>query len=213
MRMAEHDLPDTAAVRAALDVARRYQTSALLAHCIRSWYWAVGFAAVTDVPVTDPELLAVAALLHDIGLVPEFDAVRVPYESAGGHVAAVLAAGAGWAPDRRDRVARVIERHMWPQVDPAADPEGHLLGVATSLDISGARPQVLPLGFLSEVLTAHPRGDLAPEFSAHLLEQAARKSGSHAERIVRGGVVERLAEHPLDRIGRRASDRDGGATT
>ena len=66
---------------------------------------------------------------------------------------------------------------------------------------------------LSEVLAAHPRGDLAPKFSAHLLEQAARKPGSHAERIVRGGVVERLAEHPLDRVGRRAPDRDGGATT
>ena len=61
-------------MRAARAVAERYLTPALLAHSVRSWYWAAGFAALLGLQ-PDRELLAVAALLHDTGLAPEFDAV------------------------------------------------------------------------------------------------------------------------------------------
>jgi hypothetical protein len=44
----------------------------------------------------DPELLYVASLFHDFGLVPEFDSHTISFEKAGGHVARVFAAGAGW---------------------------------------------------------------------------------------------------------------------
>ena len=53
---------------------------------------------------------------------------------------------------------------MWREVDPAEDPEGHLLEIATALDISGARADVLPSAFVAEVLAAHPRGALGAEF-------------------------------------------------
>ena len=91
----------------------------------------------------------------------------------GGHVAWVLAAGAGWPIVRRRRVLDVIERHMWTSVDPAVDPEGHLLEIQTGLDISGARAVVLPTPFLNEVLTCFPRLGLAANFRACLVDQAA----------------------------------------
>jgi hypothetical protein len=192
-------LPATAPVRAARDLAERYLTPALAAHSIRSWYWAAGFAEVLGLE-PDRELLAVAALLHDIGLADEFDAVRVAYEVGGGHVAAVFGAGAGWPLERQTRLVEVIERHNWPEVDPALDVEGHLLEIATGLDISGARPDALPEAFLRDVLRAHPRGDLAAEFGACLLAQAARKPGSQAERIVASGLERRLAANPLESL-------------
>ena len=49
MRLADAALPDTAAVSAALEVATRFCSPSLLAHSVRSWYWAQGFAAVTGV--------------------------------------------------------------------------------------------------------------------------------------------------------------------
>lgn len=199
MRIADARLPDTAATRAALAVAERFCSTALLEHSIRSWYWACGFAARTGVEPGDPELLAVAALLHDVGLTPAFDTVALPFETAGGNVGWAVTAGAGWAPGRRDRVIEVIERHMWPKVDPADDPEGHLLEIATALDISGARADVLPRDFLAEVLTAHPRGALGAEFVGCMSDQAARKPGSQAARIVAGGLAAKLADHPLER--------------
>ena len=196
MRLADSALPQTPATEAAIAVARRYSAPALLNHSVRCWHWAVGLGVALEVPVGDPELLAVAALLHDIGLAPEFDAVRLPFETAGGNVAWVLAAGAGWPPGRRDRVVEVIERHMVPEVDPLTDPEGHLLEIATSLDISGARAGVLPADFVAEVLTAFPRLDLGARFGACLADQAERKPGSQAARVVAGGLAKKLAHHP-----------------
>jgi hypothetical protein len=199
MRFADAAPPDTPATAAALEVATRFCSPALLEHSIRSWYWSVGFAEATGVRPADLELLAVAALLHDTGLMPAFDNVALPFETAGGYVGWAVAAGARWVPARRDRVVEVIERHMWPDVDPAEDPEGHLLEIATALDISGARDGVLPDGFVAEVLAAHPRGALGGEFTACVTDQAARKPQSQAARIVAGGVAAKLAAHPLER--------------
>jgi hypothetical protein len=221
MRFADLQPPSTPTARAAFEVAERYCSPALLAHSVRSWAFALAFAEVEGLhdgptePVParregrrdgratgmDEELLYVAAMVHDLGLVPAFDAVRVPFETAGGEVGWVLAAGAGWDTHRRQRVVEVVERHMQPSVDAGADPEGHLLEIATGLDISGARADVLPEAFLREVLVVHPRGDLATEFGGCLVEQAARKPGSQADRIVTSGLEARLAANPLESLG------------
>jgi hypothetical protein len=201
MRLADLRTPDTPAARAALEVAERYCSPALLAHSVRSWAFALAFAEVEGLTRLDEELLYVTALVHDLGLVPVFDAVRVPFETAGGEVGWVLAAGAGWDPRRRQRVVDVVEAHMRPSVDAAEEPEGHLLEIATALDISGARPDALPAAFLREVLAAHPRGALAAEFGCCLAEQASRKPGSQAERIVAAGLESRLAANPLESLG------------
>lgn len=197
MQLADARLPDTAPVRAARDLAERYLTPALAAHSVRSWYWAAGFAEASGLQ-PDRELLAVAALLHDMGLAEEFDAVRTPYEIAGGHVAAVFGAGAGWSREQQQRLIEVIERHNWPDVDPAIDVEGHLLEIATGLDISGARPEVLASDYLDAVLAAFPRGTLATDFGDRVTEQAERKPASHAARLIAGGLIRKLAVNPLE---------------
>jgi cyanamide hydratase family protein with HD domain len=199
VRLDDHRLPDTAPVRAAQDLAERYLTPALAAHSVRSWYWASGFAEALGLD-PDRELLAVAALLHDMGLAEEFDAVRTPYEIAGGHVAAVLGAGAGWSREQQQRLIEVVERHNWPDVDPAMDVEGHLLEIATGLDISGARADVLPRDLLRDVLTAYPRLDLAAEFGAGVADQSERKPDTQAHRLVEGGVRAKLAANPLEAL-------------
>src|SRR5947209_1633332 len=136
MKAADFVPPDTSASRGALELAIEYQSPALTAHAIRSWYWAEAFAVAENVTDVDHELLYVAAILHDIGLVTEYDNHTISYEHAGGHVGVALTAGAGWTPERRRRVLDVVVRHNWPSVDPALDAEGHLLEVATGLDIS-----------------------------------------------------------------------------
>jgi hypothetical protein len=198
-----HDfpVPDTAAARAAATLADAYQSPALTAHAVRSWYWAEGFAAVDGITAVDHELLYVAALLHDIGTVPEFDNIRSSYEHAGGHVAIALTTGAGWSGARRQRVLDVIVRHNWPSVDVSLDVEGHLLERATGLDISGVDADGLPVDYLREVVRAFPRGSIAAEFGAGVVDQADRKPDTAARRIVDAGVVEKLRHNPLERLG------------
>jgi len=202
VKLADIGTPDTAAARGALEIATEYHTPSLLNHVQRSWLWAVGFAQDRDVSF-DAELLYVSALLHDVGIVREFDNNTLAYEDAGGHVAVALTAGAGWAADRRLRVHDVIVRHNWPAVDPEFDREGHLLEIATALDIAGARADELPFEFTQEVLDRYPRLELASEFARCVRDQAERKPASSARRLVDGGVERKLRDNPLERLERR----------
>ena len=138
----------------------------------------------------DEELLYVAAMLHDIGLVGAFDNATVSFDEAGGNVAWMFAAGAGWPVERRVRLSEVIVRHMWESVDPALDAEGHLLEVGTAIDISGRDPGLWAPELRAEVLAAHPRLDLVAEFTACFADQARRKPESSAA----GGGAQRDRE-------------------
>src|SRR5262245_46369894 len=74
--------PHTPAATAALSVATRFYSPALLNHRIRS-YLCVTMSGATHRIASDDELLYVSALLHDIGLTDVFDSHRVPFEEAG----------------------------------------------------------------------------------------------------------------------------------
>jgi hypothetical protein len=190
-------VPDTAAAAAALGVASAYHSPALLNHSLRAYVWAAADGMARGIDF-DPELLYVAAMFHDVGLVPMFDSYTVAFEEAGGHVARVFAAGAGWPADRGHRLSEVIIRHMWAQVDVSTDPEGHLLARSTATDIVGRNLDDWPDGFKAEVLERYPRLDLTKEFLACFQAQAERKPDSSAAGAVRSGLGARMAANPLD---------------
>jgi hypothetical protein len=197
MHLVDLPLPDTDAARTALEVTRRFQSPAFVNHGIRSYLWAAA-AARTQGLAVDDELLFVSAVLHDLGLEPAFDSHTLPFEVAGGLVGWIFAAGAGWPAGRRDRVAEVIERHMADSVDPAEDAEGHLLEIATGLDISGRDVEAWSATLRAEVLEAYPRLTLREEFGRCIRDQALRKPASAAGAAVASGIAERLVRNPLE---------------
>ncbi|MGC4174899.1 HD domain-containing protein [Demequina sp.] len=170
------------------EVATQWCSPDLVSHCLRSWVWAVALAERNALEY-DAELLYVATMLHDIGVTENFDSHTVAFEVAGGAVGSVFAAGAGWDAYRCDRVAQIIERHMWTAVDPAEDPEGHLLEAATSIDVAGAGVDQLDAAFLRAVTAAIPRGEFTETFDAQIRDQAQRKPHSNALRLENAGRV------------------------
>jgi hypothetical protein len=84
--------------------------------------------------------------------------------------------------------------------DPAVDPEGHLLDLATGLDISGRGEENWPLELRRDIVARYPRLDLASRFTACIIDQAKRKPQSQAAVAVEKGIAARLAENPLDRL-------------
>jgi hypothetical protein len=189
--------PESSTARAALEVATTYCSPALLNHCRRAYVWAASYGIASGVDF-DAELLYVAAMLHDIGLTKEFDSHTVPFEEAGGHVAWVFGAGAGWPVERRARAAEVIVRHMWPAVDVDEDPEGHLLEIGTALEIGGRDAGKWPAAFRAEVVHRIPRLALAGEFLGCFQDQARRKPASSAARAVDTGLAGRIGSNVLD---------------
>ncbi|GII00657.1 HD domain-containing protein [Planobispora takensis] len=198
MRLADIVIPETPAARAALEAATAYCSPALLNHSIRAYLWAAAYAGRRGIAF-DAELLYVSSMFHDIGLVAEFDSHTVPFEEAGGHVAWIFCAGAGWPVERRVRASEVIVRHMWDKVDVTQDPEGHLLELSTGLDISGRNPQDWSEDLRAEILESYPRLGLAEEFTACITAQGTRKPDSLAGGFVRNGVAARIAANALDR--------------
>jgi hypothetical protein len=190
-------VPSTPAARLALEVSRRFSSDAMLNHCRRSYLWAAAYAGLNDIDF-DAELLYVASMVHDLGLEAEFDNHTLPFEVAGGHVAWVFAAGAGWPAARRDRAAEIVVRHMWDDVDVTLDPESYLLALATSLDISGIRPSAWPEELQAEIVAEIPRLDLATEFVGCFRDQAERKPESAAGFSFRSGIADRMAANPLE---------------
>lgn len=181
--------PPTDTARLALEVARRWCSPALVNHCVRSWIWAKTRGESLGLRVDD-ELLFVAAMLHDLGVTEPFDAHVTPFEASGGAAAWTFAAGAGWPPARRERVREVIERHMWVSVDPAQDPEGYLLEIATSLDVAHADSEAWDAELRREVTALVPRLDFGAEFAGAIGAQASRKPDSTAARLhVSGRIV------------------------
>src|SRR4051812_12857532 len=146
MRIADVLAPESPAARAAREVVGEYSSRALVNHCERSYLWSAALGERSGIAY-DRELLYVASMVHDLGLVPAFDNHLAPFEDAGGDVGWVFGAGAGWPSERRDRVKEIIVRHMWVEVDPALDAEGHLLAEGTGLDIVGRNVETWPEDF------------------------------------------------------------------
>lgn len=180
--------PPTATAALALEAAERWCSPAVLRHSLRSWAWARALADADGLEY-DAELLFTAAALHDIGVAEPFDAHRTAFEVAGGAAAWVFATGAGWPAERRVRLQEVIERHMWVEVDPTLDIEGHLLEVATSLDVAGVGASRWDARLLRAVTERLPRAEFALEFDTAIRDQADRKPASAAARLAHSGRI------------------------
>ena len=192
-----HMFPQTPAATAALTVATRFHTPGLLNHSVRSYLWGAAYAKAHGIEFDD-ELYYVAAMLHDIALTEPFDSHRLPFEVAGGDLAWVFGVAAGWSEDRAARASEIIVLHMRPDVAAAADPESHLLQVATSWDVVGRRPEEFSAETRADIVAAYPRLDFGAEFTACFTDQAKRKpDGAAAASIANNGAA-KIAANPLD---------------
>jgi hypothetical protein len=191
------DFPQTPAASAALTVATRFYTPALLNHCVRSYLWGRAYATAHDM-VVDDELSYVSAMLHDIALTDSFDSHRVSFEQAGGDLAWVFGIAAGWSADRSARATEIIVLHMRDDVPAAVDPESHLLQVATSWDVAGRRPEEFPAETRAEIVGRYPRLGFGREFIACFQDQATRKPDGAAAVSMAGDGARRIAANPLD---------------
>jgi hypothetical protein len=190
--------PETPAAAAALSVATRFHSPALLNHSVRSYLWATMYGTAHGISFDD-ELLYVSALLHDIGLTEAFDNYKLPFEVAGGNWAWTFGVAAGWPPERAARAAEIIVLHMRDDVSAAADPESHLLQVATAWEAVGRRPEEFPLDARTQMLARYPWLGFGAELLANFEDQARRKPDSAAGTSVNNkDMAGRVAANPLD---------------
>ena len=156
--------PQTPVATAALSVATRFYSPALLNHCVRSYLWGTMYGAAHGIAFDD-ELYYVSAMLHDIGLT---DHRQSPSAVRGGGRRPGLGVrgGGGWPAEQAARATEIIVLHMRDDVASTADPESHILQVATSWDVVGRRPEEFSAEVRAEILSRYPRQGFGDEFLA-----------------------------------------------
>jgi hypothetical protein len=170
----------------------------MLNHSVRSYLWGTMYGTAHGIAFDD-ELFYVAALLHDIGLTEAFDNYELPFEVAGGHLAWTFGVAAGWREARAARASEIIVLHMRDDVSAAADPESHLLQVATSWEVVGRRPEEFAPDARAEMLARYPWQGFGTEILADFEDQARRKPDSAcAVSVGKKDMAGRIAANPLE---------------
>ena len=194
-----HDLervrvPDSPAARAADALAADGQSESLTNHGLRSY----GFGAllgIGEARTFDAEAFYVAALLHDIGLMPAFDRGG-RFEDDGAAVTRELLLEAGWEPARAERAGKAVRDH-WDGPEDDADVESLLLAYGTSVDVGGLGLDAFSPGTVDAFLTAAPRCGFKEHFVELVEEKVARGGDAHLEEIATPAFAERLRGTPF----------------
>jgi hypothetical protein len=188
--------PDSGLAQQAEDLLRSVAPPFLANHSFRSHFFAVALADRDGVRF-DEELLYIAALMHDIGLVEEFDTGRC-FEEDSADAAARLAEQEEWEAERRERLAEAIRLHVATDIALDDGSEAYLLWHSTGLDVGGHRHGELTAAEVRGVLDAYPRLDFKEGFLGLIADQAMRKPACWAAEAMGRGLAARIAAAPFE---------------
>jgi hypothetical protein len=189
-------VPDSALSRRARERITDAARPSLVNHSVRVYAWAVELAR-HDRLEFDPEILYVASMLHDIGLVPPYD-IGGCYEIDGGLASAQLARESGAPDDRARAIYDVIALHNDEVLPPDAAAEVVLLWDSAGTDVTGNRFADVRPAIIPGLLAAYPRIDFKREFTALLIDQASRKPTCPAVEMIAAGILDEIAQAPFE---------------
>jgi len=157
------EVPDTAAVAEATAHIRETTSPLLYHHSRRVYFFALMHARRLGVQ-PDPELLYVAALFHDAGLLTPFSDVEQRFEVDGADHARKFLLDRGFPAAATDTVWTAIALHTTPGIPGRMRPEIAVTHWGVLTDVLGFGLDELDGDQLAEIVAAHPRGNFKSEF-------------------------------------------------
>jgi hypothetical protein len=155
---------DTPLIARAIEYARRTCEPYLFNHVMRSWLFAASLAQAKH-HVHDEEVLAVATLLHDIGLEAAF-AGPLRFEVAGANAARKFGLDAGLDDRRCQLIWDTVALNSTPSIALYKEIEVALSTAGIALDWGGFGYDSLPQGQIEEILAVFPRLGMKRRFSS-----------------------------------------------
>jgi hypothetical protein len=156
-------VPDTSLVSRAIEYARQHSEPYLFNHVMRSWLFAVRLAQLDGTP-HDGEVLAVATVLHDVGLSSGTD-VQLRFEVEGANVAREFARNEGISDRRVQLIWDGVALNSTPSIALHKEAEVALCSAGTVLDWSGYGSERLTKSQMAEILDTFPRLDMKRQFT------------------------------------------------
>jgi hypothetical protein len=156
-------VPDTALVSGTIEYAREQCEPYLFNHVMRSWLFSAAIAQLKDAP-HDPEVLAVATLLHDIGLEQAFEG-PLRFEVEGANAARAFAREQGMDERQAQLIWDGVALNSTPSIGLYKEAEVALCTTGIGLDWGGWGYELLTQDQIGAILDAFPRLQMKQRFT------------------------------------------------
>jgi HD domain len=156
-------VPDTPIVTRAIEYAREHCEPYLFNHMMRSWLFSAAIAQLKGTP-HDPEVLAVATVLHDIGLAKAFSG-PLRFEVEGANAAREFARAQGMVEGRAQLIWNGVALNSTPSIALYMQDEVALCTMGIGLDWGGFGYDTLTQTQVAAVLDAFPRLQMKQQFT------------------------------------------------
>src|ERR1700735_3266325 len=183
MVLAGIKVPDTVLVRDAIDLSRSASETFLFNHAMRSWLFGVLLSESAE-RAPDAELLAVATILHDLGLTDRYTAEN-RFEVDGANAARSFLKGRGISTQQMQVVWDAIALHTTRSIALHKEPEVALTHSGIAVDAIGVGLERIPLDKQRAILAAFPRLAFKKHLESSLCNIVCRKPATSFDNIVR----------------------------
>jgi hypothetical protein len=184
-------IPDSYAAKQAATQAQDVEAPEIFRHSARSFVFAELVSQARGMK-HDPEIVYIAAMLHDIGLSKEFATPHARFEIDGADRTKQVLTAAGHSAADAQIGWDAVALHSIFSIAGFKEPEVFLLSAGVLTDVGGAFLQYLDKAAVAQVLAALPRRGFNKAFLTALTDYARRKPDT-----VGGTFVEDIAAHTI----------------
>jgi HD domain-containing protein len=168
-------IPRTPLALKAESYVRSVEPDFLFNHSVRTYLFGALWLKARGIAF-DPETAYVAALSHDLGLVPAMASPNGSFEIDGANKAEeFVKANGGSAEQARIVWNAVVTHDMGGAYQKHQTSEALLLGAGAGTDVDGYDPKLLPPNIVQAVLAAYPRLQFKKRFTAAAIDHCRRK--------------------------------------
>ncbi len=189
MVLAGIEVVDTRLVIDAVEVARNCSSPYLFNHAMRCWLFGVVLAEGAS-PKPDHELLAVSAVLHDLGLTDRYGAGNENrFEIDGANAARSFLKERSIPTHQIQIVWDAIALHTTRSIALHKEPEVALTHSGIAVDVIGAGLDLIPRDKVQAILTEFPRLSMKNQFVDCLCAVIRRKPATSYDNFLRDIVT------------------------
>jgi cyanamide hydratase family protein with HD domain len=188
-------IPDSEFANQATRLVRELSPGFLFNHGVRVFMFAEAIGRHNNMKY-DREVVYLASVMHDLGLIPQFNG-RGSFEIEGAGVARRFLLERGLPEDKADLVHEAIALHAAVGKASKMAPEIALVHFGAGMDVVGFRAEDVSTDTVRHIVDAYPRHGFKKAFSEALQDEVRRKPSSHMAGHLGLGFVRMIQSAPF----------------